>query len=106
MTLKEKYDDIYRRLLDEIDAYEYFMKNIKNFFESTKVKVHVHSLRFRLKDIDHLLEKIERKNNEDDQLPEGERKGHITAENIFERITDIAGIRVLHLHLRKVRTSS
>lgn len=38
MTLKEKYDDIYRRLLDEIDAYEYFMKNIKNFFESTKVK--------------------------------------------------------------------
>ncbi|HBS5693327.1 TPA: hypothetical protein MAK63_002070 [Klebsiella variicola] len=61
MTLKEKYDGIYRRLLDEIDAYEYFMKNIKNFFESTKVKVHVHSLRFRLKDIDHLLEKNRKK---------------------------------------------
>ena len=32
-------------------------------------------------------------------LPEEERKGPITRENIFSRITDIAGIRILHLHL-------
>lgn len=97
-----KHADIYARLHEEIDSYEYFMKNVKNFFETTKVKKQVHSLRFRLKDIDHLLEKIERKNNEDAQNSDEEKKGPITADNIFGRITDIAGIRVLHLHLSQL----
>jgi ppGpp synthetase/RelA/SpoT-type nucleotidyltranferase len=52
-----------------------------------------------LKDRDHLLEKIERKNLQDSSLPSHDRKGPVNSENIFQRITDIAGIRVLHLHM-------
>lgn len=49
----------------------------------------IHSVKSRLKDRRHLSEKIMRKSYEGDP---------ITSENIFERITDIAGVRVLHLH--------
>ena len=98
-NLKERYSDIIDALEEELSTYEYFMKNVRNFFETTKVKKHVHSVRSRLKDTEHLIEKIHRKNLEDEVLPEEERKGPITRKNIFSRITDIAGIRILHLHL-------
>lgn len=101
-NLREKHSEIVKTLQDELDSYEYFMKNVRNFFETTKVKKHVHSVRYRLKDIDHLIEKIERKNNEDESLPEGAQKGPINSENIFSRITDISGIRILHLHLSQI----
>jgi putative GTP pyrophosphokinase len=48
----------------------------------------LHSIKSRIKDRNHLREKIERKNS--DAAP-------ITTENVFQRITDIAGVRVLHL---------
>ena len=49
----------------------------------------VHSVRSRMKDLQHLREKIQRKSSTEDP---------ITPENIFDRITDIAGVRVLHLY--------
>ena len=49
----------------------------------------VHSVKTRLKDQNHLKEKILRKWTE---------TGTISPENIFEKITDLAGTRVLHLH--------
>jgi putative GTP pyrophosphokinase len=48
----------------------------------------VHSIKKRIKDLDHLRRKIERKIVE---------RGHITRENCFDCITDFAGVRVLHL---------
>ena len=48
----------------------------------------VHSVKSRMKDLEHLREKIQRKSST--EYP-------ITPENIFELITDIAGVRVLHL---------
>lgn len=48
----------------------------------------VHSYKSRLKDRDHLRAKIERKNS-------GGRG--ITAANLFEEVTDLAGVRILHL---------
>jgi ppGpp synthetase/RelA/SpoT-type nucleotidyltranferase len=42
-----------------------------------------------LKDLEHLREKIQRKSSTQDP---------ITQENIFDRITDLAGVRVLHLY--------
>lgn len=49
----------------------------------------VHSVKARLKDREHLREKISRKWDEADP---------INPENIFEKITDLAGVRVLHLY--------
>ena len=48
----------------------------------------VHSTRYRLKDVASLRHKIERKNSEGKVIDE---------ENLFSEITDLAGVRVLHL---------
>lgn len=97
--LREKYAAIVKAYEKHIDSFDLFHKHVRNFFESRSLEGYVHSVRFRLKDLDHLLEKIERKNAEDVALPLDERKGEIDADNIFSRVTDIAGIRVLHLHI-------
>ena len=50
----------------------------------------VHSLKIRIKTPDHLLEKIVRK-----RLADGTRK--VTIENYRQEITDLIGVRALHL---------
>lgn len=49
----------------------------------------VHSIRSRLKDEEHLRNKLQRK------AAEGEE---IRAEDLLSRITDLAGVRILHLY--------
>ncbi|WP_420476523.1 (p)ppGpp synthetase [Noviherbaspirillum sp. ST9] len=51
----------------------------------------IHSIKARLKDPDHLAEKIARKLSDPDAEP-------ITTDNFFSRITDLSGVRVLHLY--------
>ena len=81
---------LYELLHDKICAYITRDPNLKNL---------VHSFKSRFKKIDHLKEKILRKNKEDLERPEEDRKGPITTENIKNRITDICGIRILHLYM-------
>ena len=49
----------------------------------------VHSVKWRIKDEGHLLDKVKRK------LTDGK---NITPDNLFQSVTDLAGVRVLHLH--------
>jgi len=49
----------------------------------------IYTVKSRLKDPDHLLDKIKRK---------GGRGTEITPNNIFNEITDLAGVRILHLY--------
>ncbi|OIQ91490.1 hypothetical protein GALL_266270 [mine drainage metagenome] len=51
----------------------------------------IHSIKARLKDPGHLFDKLERKALEADYVP-------ITPEDFFSRITDLAGVRILHLY--------
>lgn len=52
----------------------------------------VHSVRWRVKDSEHLIAKIVRKRSE------GNKKYvDITSSNYFERVTDLVGVRALHL---------
>lgn len=73
-----------------------FMQTWVSFFQTDKilnkgVPPAVHSVRFRIKDSDHLRDKIVRKQDQ---------KGiSITSENIFDQVTDLAGVRVIHLHM-------
>ena len=80
-------DDKKRHLID------LFRKNVAQFFEThpglTGSSSVIHSVKSRLKDPEHLREKIQRKSSPEDP---------ITPENVLERITDIAGVRVLHLY--------
>lgn len=51
----------------------------------------IHSIKSRLKNPDHLLDKLHRKAAEPDYQP-------ITPESFFSSITDLTGVRVLHLY--------
>ncbi|WP_333912820.1 RelA/SpoT domain-containing protein [Vibrio coralliirubri] len=53
---------------------------------------HVHSVRWRVKDPDHVLEKIIRK-----RASGSEKYGDVSVQNYSELITDLVGVRVLHL---------
>ncbi len=52
----------------------------------------IHSIKSRLKDPAHLRDKIVRKLKD----------GPITPENFFQRVTDLTGVRVMHLHQKQV----
>jgi putative GTP pyrophosphokinase len=66
---------------------------------SKNLMEHVHSMKSRLKDPDHLRDKIKRKRA--DLRREGKILD-ITPENLLTRITDLAGIRILHLYTRQI----
>lgn len=76
-----------------------FMKGVEGWFASHPKLTggsppSVHSVKSRLKDSIHLKEKIVRKQAGGDP---------ITAENLFTRVTDLAGVRVLHLYQEQSR---
>jgi putative GTP pyrophosphokinase len=59
-----------------------------SFLSDSSLKKHIHSLKGRVKDPEHLKKKLARK-----YLGEA-----IDENNLFTKITDLAGIRVIHLH--------
>jgi len=67
------------------DSATLFAKSIQKFEK-------VHSVRWRVKASSHLLEKIIRKRAEGN-----EKYADISLDNYFERVTDLVGIRALHL---------
>lgn len=67
------------------DAAELFARVIQRFPA-------VHSVRWRVKDTEHLLEKIVRKRAEGN-----EKYKDLTDKNYFEIVTDLVGLRALHL---------
>lgn len=81
------------RVQSELHNIDLFRENTARFFETHPDLIQppgiVHSVKSRMKDLQPLREKIQRKSSTEDP---------ITPENIFDRITDIAGVRVLHLY--------
>lgn len=67
------------------DSAEFFAKTIQRFDG-------VHSVRWRVKDVSHLLAKIVRK-----RVQKAEKYKGISVSNYFEIVTDLVGIRALHL---------
>jgi len=96
----EEINEAINSIKDDIHLYQMVHDKFISYLNRDPfLKKLVHSHKSRFKDLDHLKEKIERKNHEDSLLPEEERKGPITRENIKRRITDICGIRRLHLYI-------
>jgi len=65
---------------------------------SAALKALIHSVKYRVKDPDHLRQKLIR------QALEARRRGKefsISKANLFTRINDLAGFRILHLHTRQ-----
>jgi ppGpp synthetase/RelA/SpoT-type nucleotidyltranferase len=78
-----------------------FHDTVQRAISSSK-KLHplIHSMRARIKDRDHLQDKLLRK------LRECEEKGtnfNVTPDNLHVKINDLAGIRLLHLHTSQAK---
>lgn len=87
-------DNMINAYKERLFEYEQFLASIRVFFEkhpklSTGNLPIIHSLKYRTKDPEHLRDKLKRKQ---------EIGKTIDINNIFDKITDLAGIRVLHLY--------
>lgn len=90
---KKQLDILVNAYQQRQDQFDLFRQQVQAFFMSSRQfngtpLPLVHSVKSRLKDPEHLREKIIKKASDE----------VITIENLFKRITDFAGVRVLHLH--------
>lgn len=86
--------DIIEYYVDNQHRLQQFQASVETFFSKHRVLNSkplpvIHSIKTRLKDPEHLRDKIERKTIQG-------RK--ITIDNLFSEITDLIGFRVLHLY--------
>ena len=80
-------DDYGQRKKQLEDAAEFVVKGMQAF-------VGVHSVRWRVKDADHLLEKIVRKRCENRPA---KKYMDISSDNYYKVVSDLVGVRALHL---------
>ena len=75
------------------------LQSLFNTFSSDKeLMSYVHSMKWRVKDSNHLRDKLIRKWHE---AKSKSRPFGINRENLFVKINDLAGFRILHLHTRQ-----
>jgi ppGpp synthetase/RelA/SpoT-type nucleotidyltranferase len=65
--------------------------------ESEGLRPHIHSVKSRAKDPEHFAEKLRRKLRE-----RSRRSWGITNANLFQKINDLVGLRILHLHTSQI----
>lgn len=92
------------RLLQVFDAnyelIELFGKQVLGACGTTELQRHIHSMKWRVKDRDHLRDKLLRK------MKKAEAAGEsfdITPQNILLKVNDLVGVRLLHLYTRQVK---
>lgn len=77
-----------------------FLDQIKSMcVNSTELTKYTHSMKWRLKEPSHLENKLKRKLI---QAKSEKKIFDITRENLFSKINDLAGVRILHLHTTQI----
>jgi putative GTP pyrophosphokinase len=86
---------IVSRYIRDIELAERLTTGLQTLVTAKSLAAHIHSIRARTKDPEHLRDKLYRK------LKRCKEEGNpfeITPENLFEKVNDLAGVRLLHLH--------
>lgn len=105
MSINSEFNPAEIQLIDEIvekynihglEHAERDGKNLVSLFQAKELSGLVHSMKTRAKDPSHLKDKLYRKLKK--SKVSDENPFDITPENLFEKITDLAGVRMLHLH--------
>lgn len=96
---EKQLDTLVRAYSARRSEFQLFLRQVFDYFQLTPKFQDgslplVHSLKSRLKDPEHLREKIIRK----------WKDGPIRPDSLFSKITDCAGVRVLHLHSNQFPT--
>jgi len=95
----KQFDEMVQHFIDSQEPFELALKSIMDYVEtSKKLKELIHSVKFRIKDPSHLKDKLIRKYNE---AIEKKKKFTITKDNLFVKINDLAGFRIIHLHTKQ-----
>jgi putative GTP pyrophosphokinase len=93
MIDEDEVEKLVSAISEKIHLFETFQSGVETFFRKNPKLNNsppvIHSIKGRIKDFDHLRGKIRRKSSEGNS---------ITVDTLFDKITDIAGVRVLHLH--------
>jgi putative GTP pyrophosphokinase len=94
MTKKAQFEELLKLYDDKKHDLEIFMDGVESYIGKHPILIRsdrrlVHTCKKRLKEREHVREKIIRKNGD------GRR---ICKETFFQEITDLAGVRILHLY--------
>lgn len=88
-------DELVAHYVADLDVFRTFTEQLRTLLELPSLRQLYHSLRWRVKDPDHLRDKLSR------MLRLAKESGppfDLTKENLFRRVNDLAGLRLLHLH--------
>lgn len=99
--------DITKSIADAVKAFEAKRQdfetdatNLQNrLLANAELKKLIHSIKWRAKAPSHLKDSLERKAL---RALQSKTAFDITADNVFDRLPDLAGVRVLHLHMRQM----
>lgn len=92
-------DELVTYFISQKEIFSFALDSIHSFVTSSKLKPLIHSVKSRIKDPQHLKDKLNRiaiqsgKNGE---------PFDITKENLFQRVNDLGGFRIIHLHTRQI----
>lgn len=91
--------DLVQHYLDNKDGLEVFLDGFVGQVVGSKLlRPHIHTVKSRMKDPDHLRDKLERKILE----AKGAHKVYrVTTRNLFLKMNDLAGLRILHLYTQQ-----
>jgi ppGpp synthetase/RelA/SpoT-type nucleotidyltranferase len=89
-------DELVRHYVASIDVFRSLLESLRAaVIDHAELRKLYHSARWRVKEPDHLRRKLAEKVKKAKSVGE---PFTITIDNLFERITDLAGMRLLHLH--------
>lgn len=97
-------DGLVRHYVENQRLLDTFRQQLLNaILGSDLLTPHIHSVKSRLKDPDHLKDKLIRKLLE---AKTKNKKFAITNANLFYKINDLVGLRILHLHTQQIEPIS
>ncbi|MDF2189839.1 RelA/SpoT domain-containing protein [Paraflavitalea sp. CAU 1676] len=92
-------DDLVNHFVIHKGQFSILLESINSNIEhSIALKKLIHSTKARIKDPDHLRDKLIRKAKEAEA---SKTPFHYTKENLFATINDLAGFRIIHLHTKQ-----
>jgi len=82
------------------DSFLHFARRVRDeFLDNAEFMQLVHSIRVRAKEVTHLADKLTRKAVD---ATTSRQKFDITPDNLFQRVCDLAGVRILHIHTQQL----
>jgi putative GTP pyrophosphokinase len=89
--------DHYRKNIPDFKTFASILR--KQILGSQDLRKYIRFVRVRVKDPDHLREKLYRKLAE---LTQKSKPFNYSTENLFVRINDLVGLRIIHLHTQEI----